>query len=58
MEYDQMNLNFCKRLEIVSLKKVTSMVPANEPPMIKSGVEIENDKDREYYDVCIPLSEF
>uniref|UniRef100_A0A7N2LR37 Serine aminopeptidase S33 domain-containing protein n=1 Tax=Quercus lobata TaxID=97700 RepID=A0A7N2LR37_QUELO len=32
------------------------MVPANEPPMIKSGVEIENDKDREYYDSVTPLN--
>ena len=40
MEYDQMNLEYCTGLtNCDSLGKVTNVVPANEPPIIKSNSE-------------------
>ena len=46
MEYDQKNLAFYTRARnSVSLIKVTGVVPANEPPMIKSNTGEENDNE-------------
>lgn len=46
MEYDQKNLAFYTRARnSVSLIKVTVVVPANEPPMIKSNTGEENDNE-------------
>lgn len=46
MEYDQKSLAFYTRARnSVSLIKVTGVVPANEPPMIKSNTGEENDNE-------------
>ena len=46
MEYGQKNLESCtKPRSCVSLKRVTGVVPANEPPMIKSSTGEENDNE-------------
>ena len=44
--YDQKNLASCTRARnCVSLGKVTGVMPANEPPMIKSNTGEENDNE-------------
>ena len=46
IKYGQATLDSCTRSKnCVSIGKVTGMVPASEPPMVKSKTERENDKE-------------